>query len=70
MGFMEYCLADAKEKGKSGVCMLGAKKQKAWLSNQSFAKTFGFEVVLILPTMDMNYWRFLLMEQRQSSHQM
>ena len=26
---MEYCLADAKEKGKSGVCMLGAKKQKA-----------------------------------------
>ena len=26
---MEYCLADAKEKGKSGVCMLGAKKQKS-----------------------------------------
>lgn len=42
---MEYCLADAKENGKSGVCMLGAKKQKAWLSDQSFAKKFGFEVV-------------------------
>lgn len=42
---MEYCLADAREKGKSGVCMLGAKKQKAWLSDQSFAKKFGFEVV-------------------------
>jgi acetyltransferase, GNAT family len=42
---MEYCLADAKEKGKSGVCMLGAKKQKSWLSDQSFAKKFGFEVV-------------------------
>lgn len=42
---MEYCLADAKEKGKSGVCMLGAKKQKAWLSNQEFAKKFGFQVV-------------------------
>ncbi|WMJ88515.1 N-acetyltransferase [Anaerocolumna sp. MB42-C2] len=42
---MEYCLADAKESGKSGICMLGAKKQKAWLSNQSFAKKFGFEVV-------------------------
>ncbi len=42
---MEYCLADAKEKGRSGVCMLGAKKQKAWLSDQSFAKKFGFEVV-------------------------
>lgn len=42
---MEYCLADAKEKGKSGVCMLGAQKQKAWLSDQAFAKRFGFEVV-------------------------
>ena len=42
---MEYCLADAKEKGKSGMCMLGAKKQKSWLSDQSFAKKFGFEVV-------------------------
>ena len=42
---MEYCLADAREKGKSSVCMLGAKKQKAWLSDQSFAKKFGFEVV-------------------------
>lgn len=42
---MEYCLADAKAKGKSGVCMLGATKQKAWLTDQSFAKKFGFEVV-------------------------
>ena len=42
---MEYCLADAKEKGKSGICMLGSKKQKSWLSDQSFAKKFGFEVV-------------------------
>lgn len=42
---MEYCLADAKVKGKSGICMLGAKKQKAWLSDQSFVKKFGFEVV-------------------------
>lgn len=42
---MEYCIADAKAKGKSGICMLGAKKQKAWLSDQAFAKKFGFEVV-------------------------
>lgn len=42
---IEYCLADAKSKGKSGVCMLGAKKQKSWLSDQSFVKKFGFEVV-------------------------
>lgn len=42
---MEYCLSDAREKGKSGVCMLGAKKQKSWLSDQSFAKRYGFESV-------------------------
>ena len=39
---MEYCIADAKAQGKSGVCMLGAHKQKGWLSDQSFAKKFGF----------------------------
>lgn len=42
---MEYCLADARAKGKSGVCMLGANKQKAWLTDQSFAKSFGFQAV-------------------------
>ncbi|MCD8030923.1 MAG: GNAT family N-acetyltransferase [Bacteroides sp.] len=42
---MEYCLADAREKGRSGICMLGAKKQKSWLSDQSFVKKYGFEVV-------------------------
>lgn len=42
---MEYCLADAKAKGKSGICMLGAKKQKGWLSDQAFAKKFGFKAV-------------------------
>ena len=42
---MEYCLNDAEKMGRSGVCMLGATKQKAWLSDQSFAKKFGFETV-------------------------
>lgn len=42
---LEYCLTDAKKKGKSGVCMLGSKKQKAWLSDQSFVKKFCFKVV-------------------------
>ena len=42
---MEYCLADARTAGKSGVCMLGAQKQKAWLSDQAFAKKFGFQAV-------------------------
>lgn len=42
---MEYCLEDARKNGRSGVCMLGSQKQKAWLSDQSFAKKFGFEAV-------------------------
>ena len=42
---MESCLADAHAQGRSGVCMLGAAKQKNWLSDQSFAKKFGFQPV-------------------------
>lgn len=42
---LESCIADAKENGKSGICMLGAKKQKAWLSDQTFAKKYGFVTV-------------------------
>lgn len=39
---MEYCIADAKQRGRSGVCMLGSKRQKHWLADQAFAKAFGF----------------------------
>lgn len=42
---MEGCIADAKSQGRSGVCMLGAQRQKNWLSNQAFAKKYGFEAV-------------------------
>lgn len=42
---MDYCLKEAKQHRKSGICMLGSKKQKAWLSDQSFAKKYGFKVV-------------------------
>lgn len=42
---MESCIADARAKGKSGVCMLGAQKQKGWLSDQRFAEAFGFRPV-------------------------
>lgn len=42
---MEYCLEDARKSGRSGVCMLGASKQKGWLSDQSFAKKYGFQTV-------------------------
>ena len=46
---MESCIADARRQHKSGICMLGAKKQKAWLSDQSFAKKYGFETVDATP---------------------
>ena len=42
---LESCLADARAQGRSGVCMLGAEKQKAWLSDQAFAEKYGFETV-------------------------
>lgn len=41
---MQHCIDDARKRGKSGVCMLGADKQKSWLSDQSFAKKFGFAI--------------------------
>ena len=34
---MGYCIFDAQSKAKSGICILGADKQKAWLLDQSFA---------------------------------
>lgn len=43
------CIDDARRQGKSGVCMLGAQKQKAWLSDQNFARRFGFETVDTTP---------------------
>lgn len=42
---MEYCIRDAKDNNRSGICMLGAKRQKNWLTNQEFAKKYGFKVV-------------------------
>ena len=39
---MEACIADAKARGRSGVCMLGSQRQKAWLSDQRFAEKFSF----------------------------
>lgn len=42
---LEDCLEDARARGRSGVCMLGAAKQKSWLSDQSFARKYGFRPV-------------------------
>ena len=61
---MEYCLSDAKEKGKSGICMLGARKQKAWLSDQAFAKKFGFTVVDTTSNGDVTAFQIVRMDYR------
>ena len=42
---MEYCIDDARKNGKSGICMLAAQRQKAWLSSQDFVKKYGFKTV-------------------------
>ena len=38
-------LNDAKEKGKSGVCILSSKKKKPYLADKKFLLKYGFEVV-------------------------
>lgn len=42
---LQYCIEDAKSQGKSGVCVLSAKKKKPFLSDSKYLKKFGFEVV-------------------------
>ena len=42
---IEYCINDAKEKGKSGVCILSSKKKKPFLADKKFLLKYGFEVV-------------------------
>jgi ribosomal protein S18 acetylase RimI-like enzyme len=42
---LEYCIDDAKTQGKSGVCVLSAKKKKPFLTEKKFVEKFGFETV-------------------------
>lgn len=42
---LEYCIADAKSQGKSGVCVLSSKKKKPYLTEKKFIEKYGFEVV-------------------------
>lgn len=47
---LQYAIDDARAKGKSGICVLGATKQKSWLTDQGFVKHFGFKTVDTTPT--------------------
>ena len=42
---LEYCIADAKAKGKAGICVLTSRKKTPFLSDKKFLMKFGFEVV-------------------------
>ena len=41
---IEYCINDAKEKGKSGICVLSSKKKKPFLADPKFLRYKGFTV--------------------------
>ena len=42
---LEYCIRDAKENGKSGVCILSSNKKKPFLAEKKFMQKYGFQVV-------------------------
>lgn len=41
---LDECIADSKEKGKKGLCVLSSKKKQAFLSDPKFLKYKGFTV--------------------------
>lgn len=45
---MEYCIADAKRRNKSGICVISSKKKKPFLSDKKFMLKFGFETVDVI----------------------
>lgn len=42
---LDYCIQDARDRGKSGVCVLSAKKKKPFLGDKKFFARYGFETV-------------------------
>lgn len=40
-----YCIDDAKEQNKSGVCIISSRKKKPFLSEKKFMQKSGFETV-------------------------
>lgn len=42
---LEYCINEAKDQNRSGVCILSSKKKKPFLSDKKFMIKYGFETV-------------------------
>lgn len=40
-----YCIEEAKARGKSGVCVLSARKKKPFMADKKFFMKYGFETV-------------------------
>lgn len=59
---MEYCLTDAKEKGKSGVCMLGSRSRRTGFLTNRLRRNSVLKLLMRL-IMDMNCLHFLLTGQ-------
>ena len=67
---IEYCIADAKEKGRSGICMLwGKKNRRAGFPTNHLQRNLVLKW-LTLPIMDMNCLLFLSTEQYRNLRQM
>ena len=46
---LEYCIQDARQQNKSGICVLSSKKKKPFLTDKKFVEQFGFQPVESLP---------------------
>ena len=59
---MEYCLTDAKEKGKSGVCILAQRSRRTGFLTNRLRRNSVLKLLMRL-IMDMNCLHFLLTGQ-------
>lgn len=46
---LEYCIAEAKQKNKSGICVISSKKKSPFLSDKKFMTKHGFTEADTLP---------------------
>ncbi len=42
---LDYCIHEAKQNKKSGICIISSKKKVPFLSDKKFMQKYGFEVV-------------------------
>lgn len=69
---LEACIEDAKDKGKTGLCVLSSSKKKPFLSDPGFLKAMDFKVCDTAEPFFLNYYIWTLtvrlMFYQNSSH--